>query len=665
MEKELILVKLSVKSSLITTLLMALALSSVSFLGYFKARSSLEDNFRNQAEQQLEAVRNYIDIWIQGGQEKYKALSQSDDLRSSNIPRILAYSARMTEMTGNPDEFAFIDATGKLYLPGATADVSEYPHFQRAIAGETVTIDPVGSKSPGVEGTPIVLTATPVRNDQGEIIGVSNGGQPIGDLIQLISKVKLGQTGHAVVFTQDGTIVASENEADTLNKNIADYGSDALNRIVQDSTSGQTGISEADVTGVDNIVVYGKPSTMSWGIAILVPKNEAFAEANALLWFSIIVTAISLLISGAVIYTVMSRTLRPLTGVKDRLKELSSSEGDLASRLAVETKDEIGELSASFNQMLESLQGLVRSMLGKGQMVADSAGSLLGSMNQISSTVQQTTASIQQASSGLQSQMEGYERNLELAGEIGASVHGIVAASGETSGMAVDASDAARAGRQGMNELASQMSSIQQSVGAAARLIQRLGERSEEIGGITSLITAIASQTNLLALNASIEAARAGEHGRGFAVVAAEIRKLAEQSSDSASRIAGLVDEVQRDTRDAVQGVEKGTDEIVAGMEQATAVAELFDRIVAKTMMVSRQMETAAGSAGQLNRYAKHMESEIQDSVAIGKEASHSFETIAAISEEQLASIMEMTHSVEQLSRTADELRLMLNRFKV
>lgn len=657
--------KLSIKSSLITTLLMAVSLTTVSFLGYYKAKNSLEHNFQDQATQQLGSVQNYIDIWIQGRQDKYKALSQSDELRNADIPKILGFSERMTEITENPDEFAFIDPDGRLHLPGATVDVSGYPHFQRAIKGETVTIDPTGSQSPGVEGTPIVLTATPVTDENGDIVGVSNGGQPIQELISLISKVKLGQSGHAIVYTKDGTIVAGENAEDTLNKKIADLNNDTLDQIVKDSTAGKTGIAETAVDGVENMVVYGKADSMDWGIAILVPKSEAYAEANALLWFSITVTIVSLLISAAIIYTVMRRTLRPLSVMNEKLKDLSSSEGDLTSRLTIETNDEIGELSKSFNKMLDSLQGLLRSILEKGQVVADSTAGLFVNVGQMSSTVQDTTASIQQTNDGLQSQMAGFEQNLELVGEIGESVDGIMSISNTTSDISVKASEEAKSGNQTVISLANQMDVMHEAVNEAAEVIQRLGQRSEEIGNIVSLITTIAAQTNLLALNASIEAARAGEHGRGFAVVAAEVRKLAEQSTGSANQIASLINEVQGDTLHAVGSMEKGRTEMIAGMEQVKAVGSFFERIVTTTANVSSQMEQTTASADQLNSNTKRVEAVIKESVEIGKQSSKNFETIAAMSEEQLASILEITDSVEQLTRTSDELKTMLHKFKV
>ncbi|WP_338552205.1 methyl-accepting chemotaxis protein [Paenibacillus sp. KS-LC4] len=657
--------KLTIKSSLITTLLMTVSLSCVSFLGYDRAKTTLEANFKKQAEQQLTVVQNYIDIWIQGTQAKYEALSQSDDVRNRDIPKILAYSNRMTKITDNPDEFAFIAPDGTLYLPGATTSVKDYPHFQRAIKGETVTIDPVDSKSPGVEGTPIVLTATPVRDDQGNIVGVGNGGQPIQDLIDLISKVKLGESGHAIVYTKDGTVVASQKPEETLQKNMADYDNEALNKMVTDSTNGDTGLGEAVINGSEHMIVYGKSNMMDWGIAILVPKSEAYAQANALLRFSIFITIVCLLISAAIIYTVMRKTLKPLSIMNEKLKGLSASEGDLSSRLAFETKDEIGELSRSFNGMLENLQGLILSILDKGQIVASSSSHLLGNVDQISTTVQQTTTNIQQANAGLQGQMMGYERNLGLIGNISEGVYGILNISNDTSGIAAEASKGAKTGNEAVDALANQMDSIQQTVNEAAEDIKRLGERSMEIGNITSAITSIASQTNILALNASIEAVRAGAHGKGFAVVAEEIRKLAEQSTESSNQIASLIQQVQADTNHAVGTMDKGTGEVALGLEQVDKVGVLFQTLVTTTTDVSTHMEKIASAAEQLNANTERVESEIKQSVQISKDSSQSFETIAAMSEEQLASIMEINSSVEQLTRTADELKTMLNRFKV
>lgn len=658
--------KLSVKSSMIASLLMAVALSCVSYLGYDKAKTALENNFQDQAEQQLDAVRNYIDLWIQGAQVKYQALAEADEVKSKDIARTLEYSVRLTGVTGNPDEFAFIDADGTLYLPGATADLQDFEHFRRAMAGETVTVDPIFSKSPGAETTPIVLTAAPVKDDAGAVVGVANGGQPIQDLIELINKVKLGRQGYALVYTQDGTIVAGERMEDTLQKRISDYGSPELDAIVPASIGGATGIERAVVNGEEQMIVYGKAAMMDWGIAILVPKSEAYAGANDLLRYSVWITALCLLGSAVIIYLVMRRTLRPISAMNAKLRELASGEADLTARLAVvNTRDEIGELSGSFNRMLDNLGQLVLAIRSQGQHVAGETGQLLGHVEAVSSSVEQATVRIQEANTGLQSQMSGYERNLARVGEISGGVSSIVAISSETSDLAVAASDRAQAGETAVQGLTEQMDEIQQTVRLAAAGIGRLGERSQAIDDIAGLIASIASRTNILALNASIEAARAGEEGKGFAVVAGEIRKLAEQSTASASQIAELIHEVLQDTSGTVVSIERGMSAVERGRSQADQVRELFDMLVAATSDVSSHMARIAASASQLNTHADRVEAEITDSVVIGQQSTRNFEQIAAMSEEQLASMLEMTGSVQQLARTAEELKAMLNRFNV
>ena len=120
------------------------------------------------------------------------------------------------------------------------------------------------------------------------------------------------------------------------------------------------------------------------------------------------------------------------------------------------------------------------------------------------------------------------------------------------------AMDEANAGTEAVEASVAQIISVEKIVNDSALTVDKLGERSKEIGQIVESISGIAEQTNLLALNAAIEAARAGEHGRGFAVVSEEVRKLAEESQEASQKIATLIGEIQAETTNAVDSMQKG-----------------------------------------------------------------------------------------------------------
>ncbi|WP_425469044.1 methyl-accepting chemotaxis protein, partial [Pseudomonas fluorescens] len=122
---------------------------------------------------------------------------------------------------------------------------------------------------------------------------------------------------------------------------------------------------------------------------------------------------------------------------------------------------------------------------------------------------------------------------------------------GNTERLAQENAQQTRIGRASMEEASSSLEHIATALNSTATVINTLGQRSQEIGGIVGVITSIAEQTNLLALNAAIEAARAGEQGRGFAVVADEVRNLASRTRQATDEISGMIQSIQQETGNA------------------------------------------------------------------------------------------------------------------
>ena len=194
------------------------------------------------------------------------------------------------------------------------------------------------------------------------------------------------------------------------------------------------------------------------------------------------------------------------------------------------------------------------------------------------------------------------------------------------------------------------MVSVNESAVRVTDAIRALAAKSEQIGGIVGTITGLADQTNLLALNAAIEAARAGEQGRGFAVVAEEVRKLAEQSQEASTTIAGLITEIQTDT-----------DQVVSVVEEAAQRTEHGTEVVERT----RQAFTAIDGAVQTFDVKIQEIANVTSEVAtVAEEASASTEQIYASTQQTSVGSEQLSRAAEDLAVTAGKLEQLVMRFK-
>jgi methyl-accepting chemotaxis protein len=211
----------------------------------------------------------------------------------------------------------------------------------------------------------------------------------------------------------------------------------------------------------------------------------------------------------------------------------------------------------------------------------------------------------------------------------------------------------------------SQMESIYKNVDSLAVVVEGLGKRSFEIGAITEVITALANQTNLLSLNAAIESARAGEHGRGFAVVSDEVRKLAEQSAQSAQQISQLITLIQDETKQVVKSMEKVFIEVEQGTSAVNEAGKSFNQIQTTVNDVTLKVEEVAVTLKQTIEGSENIVSSMDVISRIVEETATGTEIVSASIEEQMASMEEVAASANSLAGMADELQNQVKRFKI
>lgn len=369
---------------------------------------------------------------------------------------------------------------------------------------------------------------------------------------------------------------------------------------------------------------------------------------------------------GLVIGVMLYRSIvKPIRKVNLQMREIAEGEGDLTKELQVKSKDEIGELSHSFNRMLANLRELISQVRSNAEMVTASSEEMSASAEETSKATEQIAHAIQSVAQGTEKQLFHVESSTRKIHELSATVQQIAGSAETVTSTALQAAEMAVAGNLGMQTAVTQVGAVHQTMSQLAEVVEGLDQRSQEIGQIVEVSTSIAAQINLLALNAAIEAARAGEHGRGFSVVADEVRKLAEQSSQSSRQIASLIAAIQGETSMAVATMDNGKQEVTEGIQLVTEAGEIFAEIQRSVNEVAHQIRAVSASSRLMAEGTGQAVEAIAAITEVTATVSAETQEVSAATEEQLASMEEVSGYSRALSKRAEELQALIGKFTV
>lgn len=372
----------------------------------------------------------------------------------------------------------------------------------------------------------------------------------------------------------------------------------------------------------------------------------------------LISTALGFLLSG-----IVSKKMKKLAGTVTDIAggDLTVTvEDDLLRR-----NDEIGIIADAVNALREQLAKVIGSTLHLSDSITNSGQDLSMSADNASEASRQVTEAVDDIAKGSVTQAEGVEKSAANTVEMGVEITNItnnITSLNELSKEMKESSDRAM---ESMESLLTQNSDVTKVVNAIRDAIRQTADSVEEISHATEIISDISSQTNLLSLNASIEAARAGEVGKGFAVVASEISNLAAQSSEAASKIAGVSQRLADDSVHSVETVDELIKEFRAQSEKITETKQDMNELSKNAMKVQDSATDTGSKTERINRRKDSLSSIIEDLSSISEENAAATEQTNASMEELDATFTIIAQSAKELQEIAVKLKDEISFFHV
>lgn len=469
-------------------------------------------------------------------------------------------------------------------------------------------------------------------------------------LVKQLPKLK-EKNGQLYIVSGENSILYSANPKQLGQKLPFTIPTDDKTKAPQDS-----GLFFADVAGGEKLVVFHKSQLTGWYFIETLPTEVLVKDARKILNITIAIVLIAAAAAIFLSYLIVRMVGRPIANLNRLMK--AGEQGNLNVRSAYSSNNEIGELSNSFNEMMEQISSLVKNTNASAMEVLNTAAEVAAASRRTATSAQSIADASDQITTGSTSLAENAERGNDLARSIDDEMREVLGSNNEMSHSAADVQNVSKEGTNYMNEMTEKTNSTETIIRSMVEKVDHLKDSTLSIRKILDVLNNMTKQTNILSLNATIEAARAGAAGKGFMVVADEIRKLADQSKQSIDVVGQITETIQKEIDETVKVLSDAYPIFQDQIHSVKQADTIFNKVQTQMEQFMEKLATTTLSLEGLQRSQTVLFEAINEVSAVSEQTAAMTEEVTSSSNEQLSvsnELVELSERLEKLSHTLKE----------
>lgn len=460
----------------------------------------------------------------------------------------------------------------------------------------------------------------------------------LGNLQKILKGVDVIPGSTAFIMDAKGIVLASTTEQINLKDNIKD--NDDLKKFSDEIFITGSAIVELPLNGVNNVIVSTEINLIDdikWYLVVAVDREIAYATVNSTLQKQYITAVVIGAIFLLMLIVIITKLYQPVIALKMVVQNLSSGNGDLTQRLAINSKDDLGDIAQGINTFIENLQKMILEVKTFTTELSDGVDNLRSQTSESNHILDEHQLETNQIVTAIE--------------ELSVTAQFVASNATNAAQFTQEANRSGEASRATIINAQNSLTQLVDEVEQATLNVTRMSTETQDISSILSVIGGIADQTNLLALNAAIEAARAGEQGRGFAVVADEVRALAARTQDSTGEIDKGLNKLQQGAITVVSSI--------------NATKNTSEKTVDETVKISASLEEMSDYVTKINDLSTQISTSANEQNVVIHDISETMHRIHSMADQLTNTGTVVFEEVNQIASVNNNLTHIIDQFKV